>query len=1314
MKKSLRLLSILLSLCLLLAVVPLGTFSVSAATSGICGENLTWAYDDSTYTLTISGTGAMRNYDFETAPWQSYYNTMKTLNIGTGVTTIGEDAFYGCTGLTSITIGNSVTTIGSDAFYGCTGLTSITIPDSVTTIGSEAFSGCTGLTEINWNAKTAADGSSYSGVFYKAGTASGGITVTFGDSVEKIPAYLFYVSDSSDRPNVKSVTIGNSVTTIGGYAFYGCTGLTSITIPNSVTTIGYRAFDGCTGLTGVYITDVAAWCNISFGSYDANPLNYAHNLYLNGELVTDLVIPQGVTEIKEYAFYYCTGLTSITIPDSVTTISSSAFNGCTGLTSVIIGNSVATIGYKAFYSCTGLTSVTIGNGVTTIGNYAFYNCTGLTSITIPDSVTSIGGYAFYSCTGLTSITIPDSVTTIGSDAFYGCTGLTSVIIGNSVTTIGDDAFYYCTGLTKINWNAKAVADFSSSPFYNAGTAGDGITVTFGDSVEKIPAYLFYVSVFSSYSPKVKSVTIGNSVTTIGYRAFDGCTGLTSITIPNSVTTIGDGAFSDCWGLTGVYITDVAAWYNISFGDYDANPLYYAHNLYLNGKLVTDLVIPQGVTTIGGSAFSGCTGLTSITIPNSVTTIGGYAFYRCTGLTSITIPDSVTTIGGDAFQNTTWYNNQPDGMVYAGKVAYKYKGTCPSTVVLRNDTVGIAGSAFYYCTGLMSITIPDSVTSIGDYAFAWCRGLTSITIPNSVTTIGDGAFYFCTGLTSITIPDSVTTIGDYAFGGCTGLTNITIPDSVTTIGDWAFDGCTGLTSITIPDSITSIGSGAFCVCTGLTSINIPDSVTTIGDWAFDGCTGLTSITIGNSVTTIGNFAFYGCTGLSGVYITDVAAWCNISFGNFDSNPLDYAHNLYLNGELVTDLVIPQGVTAIKSRAFYNCTGLTSITIPDSVTTIGSSAFEDCTGLTSITNPNSVTSIGSSAFEDCTRLKNVYYLGSQADWGKIYIGSYNGPLINATRVYNATACDINGHAFGNWIAEIPATCTTDGVKVHCECSVCHKYFDSSKREITNLTISALGHTVSAVQTTNDSNYPFTFSDGVYTSTNHNHSSTSTFTFTATATGTLQLQYGVSSESNYDFLKMFKNGSQIKSVSGSVSWADLSVSVVKGDVVTIQYSKDGSDSSGSDCGYFKIISQIGNVQPTCEAGAYCTVCGEQVIPPNGHTYGNWNTEIPMTCTTDGVKAHYECSTCHKYFDSNENVITDLVIPAHHTETVLKTTAPTCTAQGYDIVKCSACGQRYNSNYTAALGHNYGSWTVTTSASCTEDGVETRYCSRCDATRT
>ena len=343
-----------------------------------------------------------------------------------------------------------------------------------------------------------------------------------------------------------------SVTSIGQYAFFECSSLTSVTIPNSVTSIGYHAFYRCLGLKEVHISDIAAWCKIEFNKNDSNPLEYAHHLYLNGEEIKDLIIPDSVTEIKNSAFSGCSGLTSVTIGNSVTSIGESAFKYCSGLMSVIIPNSVSSIGIAAF------------------------NGSGLTSVTIPNSVTSIGNYAFGSC----------------------------------------------SSLKEVNYNATNCTYMGS----------------------------YYNPVFFDNPSSINVINIADNVQIIPANAFYGCGGLTSVTIGKSVNSIGGGAFSNCSSLKEVHISDIAAWCKIEFDQGYSNPLIYAHHLYLNGEEIKDLIIPNSVTEIKKSAFSGCSGLTSVTIANGVTSIGNSAFQNCSGLTSVTIPNSVSNIGGSAFRD----------------------------------------------------------------------------------------------------------------------------------------------------------------------------------------------------------------------------------------------------------------------------------------------------------------------------------------------------------------------------------------------------------------------------------------------------------------------------------------------------------------------------------------------------------------------------------------------------------------------------------------------------------------------------------------
>ena len=885
-----------------------------------------------------------------------------------------------------------VTSIGDSAFLGCSGLTSITIGNSVTSIGNEAFSGCYKLVEvINKSGLNITKGSRDNGyiAYYSLNVKKDGTS----DIVNK-EGYLFYTYDNvnyllayvgSDTDLTLPDDYNGQKYKLNNSAFYNCSGLTSVTIPNSVISIGNYAFYGCSGLTSV-------------------------------------TIPDSVTSIGGDAFGGCSDLTSVTIPDSVTSIGYSAFYGCSGLTSVTIPDSVTSIGDVAFYNCSGLTSVTIPDSVTSIGDVAFYNCSGLTSVTIPNSVTSIGGGAFYGCSSLTSITIPDSVTSIGSFAFSGCSGLTSVTIGGSVTSIGNDAFRDCYKLVEvINKSGLNITKGSSNngdiAYYALNVKKDGTS----DIVNK-EGYLFYtydnVNYLFAYIGSntdltlpddcngqnyelnnyafrgcsgLTSITIGNSVTSIGVWVFYGCSGLTSVTIPDSVTSIGDYAFYNCYKLVEVInrsslnITKgsenngYVAYYALNVKDGGTSDiinqngyLFYTNDVenYLLGYVGTDtdLVLPDNYNgsnyEICKHAFYNCSGLTSITIPDSVTSIGNYAFCNCSGLTSVTIPDSVTSIGDSAFKNCSGlkYIYITDLTAWCNISGLNYLMSCNSIdkkLYLNNNLV-------------TTLTIPDSVTTIGSGAFSGCSSLTSVTIPESVTSIGDSAFYGCSGLKDIYITDLT------AWCNISGLNYLMSYNSIyNPIDKKLYLNNNLVTTLIIPDSVTSIGEWAFSGCSGLTSVTIGNSVTSIGEWAFSDCSGLMSVTIPDSVTWIGYYAFYGCSGLESITVSS------------DNTKYHSSENCLIETE--------------SRKLIFGCNN-SVIPTDGSVTSIGYSAFSGCSSLTSITIPNRVTSIGDSAFWGCSGLKNITYTGTIADWRNIDKGSRWNDNVSTDCIIHCTDGDI----------------------------------------------------------------------------------------------------------------------------------------------------------------------------------------------------------------------------------------------------------------------------------------------------------------------
>ena len=756
----------------------------------------------------------------------------------TGHHYLTSDAFYGCNKLERIVIPNTIKNIYSDAFRYCSSLMSITLPESLLTIGSYAFWQCRELDNVTIPNSVTSIGKY---AFYDCNALK---SVSLGDGITSINPATFKGCD-----NLKTISIGNSVSSISSEAFSDCPSLVSVVIPNSVTSIGQYAFYECTGLKNIkigcsvnYIGDYAFYkCNAldtvtssamsppeinseTFSSYSAKLIvpRSSVNLYKNADYWKKFYNIVGFYDFEQDGIYY--NIIDNTNKKVEVTCRDESYNSYSGC--LIIPSTVQFSG-KEFL-------------VSRIGMNAFRDCVNLTSIAIPNSITTIASSAFYNCVELENISLPKSITSIGQSAFVNCAKLTGIEIPNTVTSIGDYAFQGCDAISLLNFNAVLCADFSSTashrPFYNLNIK----TINIGDSVQKIPAYFAYGLT------KLENLTIGKAVTSIGVYGFQGCTALKTINfnaefcgnfnsydnspfynlkittlnigdgvqripsyfayglsslanieIPSTINYIGYNAFNGCSSLEKVYITDIASWCKIIFNSSTANPLNYAHHLYLNGVEVSDLVLPSIISDISSYAFYGCTSLTKITIPKSVTSIGSSAFSNCTSLTVM----NFNAISCADFNSS--YN--------------PFSNTFISSIIIGDDVVRIPDYFTKELTTLRAVTIGNSVTSIGNSAFYGCTSLTDISMGNSITTIGASAFYNCTGLTNIVLGSSVTTIGSSAFNKCTGLTAITFNDKVTTIYNSAFYGCTGLKSIELPSSVRTISSKAFYNCSGLRSV-----------------------------------------------------------------------------------------------------------------------------------------------------------------------------------------------------------------------------------------------------------------------------------------------------------------------------------------------------------------------------------------------------------------------------------------------------------------------------------------------------------------
>ncbi len=869
--------------------------------------------------------------------------------------------FYNCQKLTEASFPAGVTAIGYQAFYNCKALTSVTIPETVTGFDANLFEKCSGLTSANIPA-----------------------------GVTKIPNNLFL-----DCSSLATVTSHDGITEIGNNAFKNCALLTGFEIPAATTKIDYNAFDGCSSLASVSI-------------------------------------PSGCTTIGTSAFARCTGLTTVTYDDAcqITKIQSSTFEGCTSLTSVDMPATVTEINSSAFKNCSLLPEITLSSGLTRIDSEAFRGCSSLDNVVIPDGVVNLNQNAFNECTNLSKIRFTtdgkdggnanyyssndiiykrngdiyikpaawdgeydlSGIEVLTKDYYKGNTRKTSINIPKNIKTIGDQAFMGCTALETVTFESGSLLTAINSEAFRDCTS-------------------------------LKNIVLPSGVITIGNSAFRSCTSLTSFVIPNSVTTVGEYAFQDDTALA-----------TITIGSSVTELKYYA---FYHCTALKKVTIPASVTTLGSYVFSGCTSLDTVTFAGTskLTTILTGTFSN-TALTKFNIPASVTEFYKSAFDNCnqlatmtvdsgnpTYYAEK--GIVYlksTGNVYFKppANGSEPVVVITTYTADDYAKEK-----NPAVVTIPKTVTTIDSRAFRNADKLTTVKFASGsrLTAIGNSAFFGCTKLKSIALPNGLLTIGEDAFYNCDALTSVTLPSTLVSIGAYAFQDCDKLSSVKFPASLTTIGEEAYSDCDALKAVIIPVTVTNIGAKAFRNCGGITTVTVNFADgATVGNDIFYYCSNLATATVNGKM----VSRGMFER--CEKLKTLKLNGvetintgafkdcRLLTAITLPatvktikleafagsyfktivlnSGLTTLEESAFKNCTYLTEIKIPQGITTIPANAFSYCTLLKKIYIPASVTSMAVSAFTGCTSLEDIIIDKNNANYvvnnGVVYSIGEGGKL------------------------------------------------------------------------------------------------------------------------------------------------------------------------------------------------------------------------------------------------------------------------------------------------------------------------------------
>ena len=892
-----------------------GMTAYAEATSGNCGDQLSWTLDDEGV-LVISGIGPMYDYSTSnsggqsctTAPWG---NNAKSVTIMPGVTSIGKMGFWNCTELRSISIPDTVISIGD---YSCTAcsIAEVSIPGSVASIGRSAFAYCHNLSDIS---------------------LSEGLT-SIGYSA------------FTECYNLKTVFVPNTVKYLGGSSFQGCTGLTTIKLPSSSASILDSTFQGCSSIQSVDIPDGVT----SIGK----------NAFKDCVQLSYVSIPASVSTVGQYAFRNCERLLSAGGYGSGsdiefgwdTSIPAEAFHTCNYLVTADLPDSISSIGGGAFYACSSLKSVSLPSNLQSIRRYAFYQCGNLEEAVLPDGLLSVDEYAFSHCSGLKKVRIPESTTSFGYSVFDGCDKLITAgpiesecnIEYGWKSEIPQNAFLLCGGLSTVTI-PDGIVKIGSGAFALTNLK----EVIFPNSLEIIDNLAFERC-------KISTLVLGENITTVGSGAFTSNENLLSVSVLNPAAVIGDGAFTNCPNLKSVSLPEDFSFANykvfsgcpsladengfailkgVLFGYYGGGQTVeipddvVAIGEFSPNDTAESVVIPASTRIIDSNAFAMRENLKEVIIPSGVTTIGEAAFDYCTKLETIYLPDSVLKLGRDVFRECSAITN-----IYMESIEAWLRFNSEEYILRLDD--------------------PEAEREIRLYLDG--SEVTDLVIP-----VGTGA-----------IPMS-------SFRNCIGIQSVSFPDTVMEIGFEAFRGCRELKEVAFSDSIQAIGDQAFLYCTSLKEIAIPDGICDISYGLFSGCVGLESVIIPATVTEVGPVAFHECVNLNHVYYTGTEEeWREVNV-KWMNDPLLYAEYVFNyqipSNEETSVLILPHLLTTIENEAFAGANAW-KIIIPESVDVIEARAFADAKNLRVIYFEGSPFRIDNSILAGCGEVTIDCLKGSSA--------------------------------------------------------------------------------------------------------------------------------------------------------------------------------------------------------------------------------------------------------------------------------------------------------------------------------------------------